>query len=107
MAYDWTFQGRSEMVRCSLDTLAICSVMPKVQLSFCDKIRLYDETNIGIHIILSAAEGEIVQVRTVMGIPSCVRFCRQEFGEFPRLVDRYCSYLLPKQAGGTPQILVD
>ena len=62
MAYDWTFQGRSEMVRCSLDTLAICSVMPKVQISFCDKIRLYDETNIGIHIILSAAEGEIVQV---------------------------------------------
>ena len=26
--------------------------------------------------------------------------------EFPRLVGRYCSYLLPKQAGGTPQILV-
>ena len=34
-------------------------------------------------------------------------FCQQEFGEFPRLVGRYCSYLLPKQAGGTPQILVD
>ena len=27
--------------------------------------------------------------------------------DFPRLVGRYCSYLLPKQAGGTPQILVD
>ena len=25
----------------------------------------------------------------------------------PRLVGRYCSYLLSKQAGGTPQILVD
>ena len=25
----------------------------------------------------------------------------------PWLVGRYCSYLLPKQAGGTPQILVD
>ena len=62
MAYDWTFQGRSEMVRCSLDTLAICSIMPKVQLSFCEKIRMYDETNVGIHILLSAAEGEIVQV---------------------------------------------
>ena len=36
-----------------------------------------------------------------------MRFCQQEFGEFPRLVGRYCSYLLPKQAGGTPQILVD
>ena len=72
MAYDWTFQGRSEMVRCSLDTLAICSVMPKVQVSFCDKIKLYDETNIGIHIILSAAEGEIVQV-SLIGI-LCTRF---------------------------------
>ena len=36
-----------------------------------------------------------------------MRFCQQEFGKFPRLVGRYCSYLLPKQAGGTPQILVD
>ena len=26
------------------------------------------------------------------------------FGEFPRLVGRYCSYLLPKQHGGTFQI---
>ena len=65
MAYDWTFQGRSEMVRCSLDTLAICSIMPKVQLSFCEKIKLYDETNVGVHILLSAAEGEIVQVSIV------------------------------------------
>ena len=44
---------------------------------------------------------------TLLGVPSCVRFCQQEFGEFPRLVGCYCSYLLPKQAGGTPQILVD
>ena len=36
-----------------------------------------------------------------------MRFCQQEFGEFPQLVGRYCSYLLPKQAGGTPQIIVD
>ena len=77
MAYDWTFQGRSEMVRCSLDTLAICSVMPKVQTSFCDKIRLYDETNIGIHIILSAAEGEIVQVwnKNVYTLARGLRVC--------------------------------
>ena len=44
---------------------------------------------------------------TLLGVQSWVRFCQQEFGEFPRLVGRYCSYLLPKQAGGTPQILVD
>ena len=44
---------------------------------------------------------------TLLGVQSWVRICQQEFGEFPRLVGRYCSYLLPKQAGGTPQILVD
>ena len=27
--------------------------------------------------------------------------------DVPRLVDRYCSYILPKQAGGTPQIKVN
>ena len=44
---------------------------------------------------------------TLLGVQSWVRFCQQEFGEFPWLVGRYCSYLLPKQARGTPQILVD
>ena len=51
--------------------------------------------------------GAISTDYTLLGVQSWVRFCRQEFGEFPRLVGRYCSYLLPKQAGGTPQILVD
>ena len=36
-----------------------------------------------------------------------MRFCWPEFGEFPLLVGRYCRYLLPEQAGGTPQIHVD
>ena len=43
---------------------------------------------------------------TERGGSSFARFWRQEFGEFPRLVGRYSSYLLPKQAGGTTQILV-
>ena len=47
------------------------------------------------------------QPATLLGVLSWVRFCQQEFGEFPRLVGRSCSYLLLKQAGGTPQILVD
>ena len=46
------------------------------------------------------------QVTTLLGGLSFARFCQQEFGEFPRLVGHFCSYLLPKQAGGTPQILV-
>ena len=36
---------------------------------------------------------------------SFARFWRREFGKFPRLVGRFCSYQLPKQVGGTPQIL--
>ena len=44
---------------------------------------------------------------TLLGGSSFARFCQQEFGEFHRLVGRYGNYLLPKQAGGTPQIFVD
>ena len=44
---------------------------------------------------------------TLLGGSSFARFCQQEFGEFLWLLGRYCSYLLPKQAGGTPHILVD
>ena len=61
-AYDWTFQGRAEMVRSALDILAITSIMPKVQLQFFEKIDLPDDTKpVGINILLGAAEGEIVQ----------------------------------------------
>ena len=45
-------------------------------------------------------------ISTLLGGSSFARFCQQEFGEFPRLVGRYCSYLLPKQTGGTTQILI-
>ena len=30
----------------------------------------------------------------------------EDLGNSPRLVSRYCRYLLPKQAGGTLQILI-
>ena len=43
---------------------------------------------------------------TLLGVLSFARFWRWWFGEFPRLVGRYCSYLLPKQSGGTTQILI-
>ena len=36
-------------------------------------------------------------------IPSFIEICRLSFREFPRLVGRYCSYLLPKQGRGTPK----
>ena len=44
---------------------------------------------------------------TLLGVQSWLRFCHQEVGEFPRLVGRYCSYLMPKQDGGTSQINVN
>lgn len=60
-AYEWNYSGRAETVRCALDVLAIACVMPKVQLLFCEKVDLPDETiTNGINIILGAADGEIV-----------------------------------------------
>ena len=56
---------------------------------------------------VSQYQGGKFKLPTLLGVQSWVRFCRQEFGEFPQLVGRYYSYLLPKQARGTPQILVD
>ncbi|CAB0012642.1 unnamed protein product [Nesidiocoris tenuis] len=60
-AYDWNYSGRGETVRSSLDVLGICSVMPKVQMQLCEKVGLPEDPNaVGINVILSAAEGEIV-----------------------------------------------
>ena len=70
-AYDWTFTGRAEMVRSALDVLAICCVVPKVQQQFCERVKMYDDgKTVGINIIIGAAEGEIVQVRSKILIPS-------------------------------------
>lgn len=68
-AYDSTFPGRAEMVRAALEVLAVCSVMPRVQLLLCEKVELQDDTKyMGINIILSAAQGEIVQVSSLKEI---------------------------------------
>ncbi|KAJ9579265.1 hypothetical protein L9F63_024628, partial [Diploptera punctata] len=60
-AYEWNYSGRAETVRSALDVLAICSVMPRVQLLLCDRVDLPEEAmTVGMNIILGAAEGEIV-----------------------------------------------
>ncbi|XP_066992783.2 protein mahjong isoform X2 [Anabrus simplex] len=66
-AYEWNSSGgrissgSAETVRSALDTLAICCVMPRVQLLLCDKVDLPDDSmTVGTNIILGAAEGEIV-----------------------------------------------
>ena len=63
IAYDWTFPGRSEMVKSALDVLAICSISPRAQLQFCERIDLPDDTkSVAFTILLGAAEGEFVHV---------------------------------------------
>lgn len=60
-SYEWNYSGRAETVRCALDVLAIASVMPRVQLLFCERIDLPEEAiTVGMNIILGAVEGEIV-----------------------------------------------
>ncbi|CAG0880840.1 unnamed protein product [Darwinula stevensoni] len=61
LSFDWNYSGRAETVRSALDVLAVCAIMPKTQEIFCEKVELPDEANaVGMGIILSAAEGEIV-----------------------------------------------
>ena len=61
ISYLWNFTGRAETVRSALDVLAVCSVSPRVQLLFCDRIQIPDDANaVGINILLGAAEGDIV-----------------------------------------------
>ncbi|XP_031622219.1 protein mahjong isoform X3 [Contarinia nasturtii] len=64
-SYEWSFSGsfssRAETVRSALDVLAICCVIPKVPVVFCEKMELPDEPSAaGINFILGASEGEIV-----------------------------------------------
>ena len=55
------------MVRSALDILSVAAILPKVQLQFCEKVTLPDETKpVGINILLGAAEGEIVQVQKTL-----------------------------------------
>ena len=60
-----------------------------------------------LHCTVTKTVKKHLVTNTLLGVPSWVRFCRREFWEFPWLMGRYCSYLLPKQAGGTLQIFVD
>ena len=63
IAYDWTFQGRSEMVRAALDVLSICSISPRAQLQFCERIEIPDNSKqVAFNLLLGACEGEFVHV---------------------------------------------
>ncbi|CAG4959101.1 unnamed protein product [Colias eurytheme] len=60
-AYDWNFNGRAETVRSALDVVAICCVAPRVQLLLTERLDMRDtELTTGVHIVLGAADGDIV-----------------------------------------------
>ena len=50
----------------------------------------------------SETRGNFRNTCTLLGVPSWVRFCRQEFGEFPPPAWAVGSYSSGPPAGGTP-----
>ncbi|ODN04546.1 Protein mahjong [Orchesella cincta] len=61
LAYEWNYSGRAETVKNMLDVLAICCLVPKSQLMLIERFSVNTATeHNGMHVILSAAEGEIV-----------------------------------------------
>ncbi|XP_058066009.1 protein mahjong [Anopheles bellator] len=61
MTYESNYSGRGDTVRYALDVLNVCCVIPRVHHVFCEQIDFPDEGSAaGIHIVLGAAEGEIV-----------------------------------------------
>jgi len=74
-AYDWNYSGRAETVKSVLDILAICCLVPRVQLLLTERIALQGSNNLayGLSIILSAAEGEVVadrELHILLGSPT-------------------------------------
>ncbi|KAK2725316.1 DDB1- and CUL4-associated factor 1-like isoform X2 [Artemia franciscana] len=87
MAYDWTFNGRSETVRSALEVLALVSVYPRAQLALCEKVDVpFENSAVGIHIVLGASEGEIVndsevQKAALNAIINCVCAPKYRIGD--------------------------
>ena len=59
-SYDWFMIGKEDTVKPALDILAVCSVLPRVQLSLCENMDSPEEKNSGIYILIACAEGEVV-----------------------------------------------
>ena len=68
---------RGETLRCALDVLSICTVLPQVQLILCDSIPMPDSVvTPAISVLLGLADGEIadadVQKSALNVIINCV-----------------------------------
>lgn len=61
MAYEWNYTGRGETVKNMLDVLAVACLIPRTQLMLIERYKITGSTeHSGMSIVLSAAEGEIV-----------------------------------------------
>lgn len=61
MAYEWNYSGRGETVRNMLDVLAVACLIPRTQLMLTERYKINGSNeHSGMSIILSAAEGEVV-----------------------------------------------
>ena len=70
------------------------------------QVRHHSSTFLNNLLVLLSRKTFSLLIITLLGVQSWVRFCQQEFGEFPRPAWAVGSYSSPP-AGGTPQILVD
>ena len=92
LAYDWNYSGRAETVKSVLDVLAICCLVPRVQLLLTERFNLgaSASSSYGLSIILSAAEGEVasdpdVQRSALLVLGNCVCGPRNRVSEGSRL----------------------
>lgn len=61
MAYEWNYSGRGETVRNMLDVLAVACLIPRTQLMITERYKITGSSeHSGMSIVLSAAEGEVV-----------------------------------------------
>ena len=58
--YDWVLVGKEDTVKYALDIIAVCSVLPRVQLSLCENLVPPDDKHSGIFILIACSEGEVV-----------------------------------------------
>ena len=58
---DWILIGKEDTVKPALDILAVCAIIPRVQLSLCENLEVTPEDkNSGINILIACSEGEVV-----------------------------------------------
>jgi len=54
-SYDWIVVGKEDTVKHALDILAVCSILPRVQLSLCENLDPPDDKHSGIFILIACS----------------------------------------------------